>query len=50
MWINLGQSPPVRVQQKSRRELKKIRDLHAFSDGLRPAFSERKFAKNIDSG
>ncbi|NEO19693.1 MULTISPECIES: hypothetical protein [unclassified Moorena] len=43
--INLGQKATLREQPQSRLENKKIRDLHALSDGLRPAFSERMFGK-----
>ncbi|NEO70620.1 hypothetical protein [Moorena sp. SIO3H5] len=32
--------PPLREQPESRLEKKKIRDLHAFSDGQSPAFSD----------
>ncbi|NET83759.1 MAG: hypothetical protein F6J94_18085 [Moorea sp. SIO1F2] len=43
--LTLAKRPRVRVQPQSRLENKKIRDLHALSDGLRPAFSERMFGK-----
>ncbi|WP_293102628.1 hypothetical protein [Moorena sp. SIO3I6] len=41
----MAKRPRVRVQPQSRLENKKIRDLHALSDGLRPAFSDRMFGK-----